>query len=659
MPSPVFTAFDANGDPIPGALLHTLEVGTTNPKVSYADTEGTENDNPVICDAAGRAVVYVKPAPYKYRLELPSGALVWEQDQVLGPATLAAYFLAAYPSLTAALSAIGSDTATLIVDEVVAVTENATIPSTVHVQFYAPGALDLAVGVTVTVQGGWSSGRYRCLTGGGTVDLTDAKLDWVYPEWWGAVSLKAATGTPEDSTAAIDAAIGSFRNVLFDQGIYGSTGGHHQRHDGQVVRGQGIMLLADGQGGTVLYRLSGTTPLYKLGAFIGMSLEQLTFDGNGLGGNLLQVSATLYSRLDFLRFRGQGGTDYALYIDRINTSKLSNLSFEDGNYGNIQTNGAKQQLYSLCENITMGNTNGGYGWDVQNATSWTWLHCHSAAPLRTGSNCSGLRFFNYNGEYDEVDVPWVTIDSTANDVLFDGGYSGHATNATVLPVFDLVGACRNVTIRNYRVADSISLAGRPIVRLNGCVSPTLENIHVRSTLSNSFTLVQGVTAASTDVKCTNVRQHTGSAGTMEWYATRLILERLDAAQSFVVGTSQSITLHKVTGAVTRTNAGRFTLIDTDDAEQTLSVNDATPDIAAGRLWVSANTVPTTITDLDNALGIVDGDEVMILLADANTTFDLSANANMKGNGGVDFTGSGGWVRARAINNVWYCECFTP
>lgn len=59
------TFFDANGDPLPGAKLYFTASGTSTPLDTYSDSTGTLNANPVICDSAGRATVYLQAAAYK------------------------------------------------------------------------------------------------------------------------------------------------------------------------------------------------------------------------------------------------------------------------------------------------------------------------------------------------------------------------------------------------------------------------------------------------------------------------------------------------------------------------------------------------------------------------------------------------------------------
>jgi len=86
MPSPWFTALDANGNPIAGALLHTFEAGGTTPKVTYSDAAGTENANPVVCDGSGRATVRLGTGAYRLVLHDADDVAVpgADEDNVIG-----------------------------------------------------------------------------------------------------------------------------------------------------------------------------------------------------------------------------------------------------------------------------------------------------------------------------------------------------------------------------------------------------------------------------------------------------------------------------------------------------------------------------------------------------------------------------------------------
>lgn len=92
MPSPKFTAYDANGDPCNGCKLFAYVAGTTTKQDTYtSSTLGTPNANPVVLDSAGRATVFLDPTDsYKFVLAPaddtdPPAAAHWTVDNVVGP----------------------------------------------------------------------------------------------------------------------------------------------------------------------------------------------------------------------------------------------------------------------------------------------------------------------------------------------------------------------------------------------------------------------------------------------------------------------------------------------------------------------------------------------------------------------------------------------
>jgi hypothetical protein len=90
-------------------------------------------------------------------------------------------------------------------------------------------------------------------------------------------------------------------------------------------------------------------------------------------------------------------------------------------------------------------------------------------------------------------------------------------------------------------------------------------------------------------------------------------------------------------------------------DQTLSVNDSTPSVGPGNVFVTANTLATTIIDLD---GVARENQkiVTIVFGDANTTVDFTTpGTQMRGNGGVDWSPSiGDSMICTHVDQVWYC-----
>lgn len=85
-PNPVFTAWDDNGDPLSGALLYTYAAGTTTPLTTFNNVDLNPithaNANPVVCDSAGRATIFLSPTSYKWILKTAAGATIWTRDNI-------------------------------------------------------------------------------------------------------------------------------------------------------------------------------------------------------------------------------------------------------------------------------------------------------------------------------------------------------------------------------------------------------------------------------------------------------------------------------------------------------------------------------------------------------------------------------------------------
>jgi len=82
-PFPIFTAADANGNPLSGGKLYSYAAGTSTPLDTYTDnTTDSPNLNPVILNAAGQANVWYGDAMYKLVLYDANDVLQWEEDNI-------------------------------------------------------------------------------------------------------------------------------------------------------------------------------------------------------------------------------------------------------------------------------------------------------------------------------------------------------------------------------------------------------------------------------------------------------------------------------------------------------------------------------------------------------------------------------------------------
>ena len=106
--------FDANGNPLSGGKLYTYRSGTSTPKQTYSDGDGTANANPVVLDSEGSADVWLDDdEPYRFRLETSSGALRWQRD---GVTNASSSVLRSVANIAALKLISGSSTVTTIVD---------------------------------------------------------------------------------------------------------------------------------------------------------------------------------------------------------------------------------------------------------------------------------------------------------------------------------------------------------------------------------------------------------------------------------------------------------------------------------------------------------------------------------------------------------------
>jgi hypothetical protein len=103
-PDPALTIFNADGDPVSGALLYTYAAGTTTPATTYSDVAlTTPNSNPVVADSAGRLTVVLVPGQsYKYIAKTSAGVTLWTRDNIL-----------AVPNSAATLDVLGTAGETL------------------------------------------------------------------------------------------------------------------------------------------------------------------------------------------------------------------------------------------------------------------------------------------------------------------------------------------------------------------------------------------------------------------------------------------------------------------------------------------------------------------------------------------------------------------
>lgn len=108
----------------------------------------------------------------------------------------------------AAAAALAAERA-LVINSTIAVDEGTTIPATVGTLALPGCDVVIAEDVTLTINGAFAAGRHQVFSGDGTADLNSAKINGVFPEWWG-ITVGA------DNTAAFQKACDAHLTVIGD-----------------------------------------------------------------------------------------------------------------------------------------------------------------------------------------------------------------------------------------------------------------------------------------------------------------------------------------------------------------------------------------------------------------------------------------------------------
>lgn len=195
----VFRAFTQSGTfgPLAGGWLYFYAAGTNTPQAAYSDHTGaTALANPLQLDANGQANFWLKSG-LTYKINLVDSALAqqtgWPVDNIAGDTTAAAIAALAgadgagligyqnpvfgaavrtleakasdilnaadFPSLTEAVTAIGSDPMTILVSSAVAIADDLTIPANIAIEVLGSGVITVPDGKRLTINGHFTAPR--------------------------------------------------------------------------------------------------------------------------------------------------------------------------------------------------------------------------------------------------------------------------------------------------------------------------------------------------------------------------------------------------------------------------------------------------------------------------------------------------------------------
>lgn len=132
---------------------------------------------------------------------------------ITGTSTL----LSSYASFSAAITALGSSTAVLLIDAAASIVDNISVPSNITLSFVNGNVATVSAGKTLTINGDVRVDARRQIFGTtGTVTFAEGSVLEIFPEWWGAVPNGVV-----DCTSAFNNALAQRNHLIrVSDGIY-------------------------------------------------------------------------------------------------------------------------------------------------------------------------------------------------------------------------------------------------------------------------------------------------------------------------------------------------------------------------------------------------------------------------------------------------------
>jgi hypothetical protein len=492
------------------------------------------------------------------------------------------------------------------------------------------------------------------------VRLLDTSTDAVgfRPEDYGAVGdCDITTGTGTDDTVAMQACVtaaaaadshvtlnpGSFYKVT-DTIWAGAPDGSTSECKGFVGWGSGIYGAVDNK--PVIDAAGGHGPdrYYRGFRVIGDETTQPS-----CGILFARGPANLSSGLAYcqdLFFDGYYQTS-AAYIFSSETNSWENCYFINraGIAAVILTDTNSRGLTS--PNITLGGSTS----TIQNFLNCTFSYLKATSV--TDSTCvevesfQGVRFRGCQTNATPADIPHITIyddpdggGADPNDIsIVDHSWHGAKAICVQLRTRGAAGICKN--FRLVRSRNGLTSTNADVV-----VDANFTVKHCDAEVGKGF----NASAANVDLSddC-RIRSVDDSVATVIQLSDTFHGE-IHCLSTDTLTLSGAASVRK--GWIYYSDLG--TRVPVGDNTLTLDIDTAIPDVSKGEVYVTANT--GAAPPITSFTGGKHGQQITILIKDANTTFDFTAS-DLKGHGGVDWVATiGSTLKATysGAGDVWYC-----
>lgn len=417
-------------------------------------------------------------------------------------------------SISSAVTVIGSSITTIVVSSTMTLSANTTVPSNVTLKVVRGGYISNTASKTLTVNGAFEAGPYEIFTNFLSTNIVLNNCEFSYPEWFGA---KADNSF--DNVNAINAVVKLGLPTQFNRGTYLTSS--------SATLNTPVTISGRGKGKTIIKRSSAGSAIFVV-ASSSASIEDLTLDGNSLGGSVLISSESLGSHYYRIQLKNTGGTSYAWRFWASGSGnqffRVEDIDF-NGNYGNMWV---ESLTYGRIVGLQMHDNNGGYHIDCSSSNTF---HQFTDTTIRDSyfrggkginmSGVSGIRKITFDGGYIRIDTftePWFRSAYTGAggevaNIEFKGFTIDQKVDLVGTPIFD-VGNYQHV-FDNNRILNSAGSTNHSIFRDRGTNNLVWRNSVVEST--NRWLFFSTDTTGGFNTVMENVNYTQGVPGTVVWY----------------------------------------------------------------------------------------------------------------------------------------------
>jgi hypothetical protein len=596
-----------------------------------------------------KGITYLSDAP-----TISTVPRAYGTNSVLQPSlTTPTYYVSQFANFLTALTFIGTDESTLVIDKVTAVgTSSVSIPATMRIRWEGAGMLTLTTSRTLTVRSSTRDWPVRqlfsnALSGQGTVSFsgnltaTDFRSEW----WGGGVGISATINTA--AWNALAAAVASVAGngagtILASTGQYDFNGlvtfGTDANFSDVSIKGTGLYTLFNWTGATngTMFRVNKgrnnrfddfrLTSSVAIGTTIGMILTGPSGSLQTSGCTFTNVTARGFSKGLSI---GEGSASAA-------ELQFNNCNFSENATGVFQSGNGNTVVISYV-NTSFGN-NTTAGLNLGDGSGATHLFgCSFAANGTAGNNSTGdlLLSLGWNGTVHiggaRFEIGNGTTDAFRGGVINLGGMGSVSLLNAVITSDGVPTAVPFIMGTGNWLIDGMAAFGDGadgfiLINVDGNQNGALTIRNSRIQNSNTRTVPGGgvnTTMLGIQFDPTN----TGSIGL-----------RIKAENNFAGGFAKFDDIDAVigeaiggTGKVIANRRINAVSAQVSQDWQTFGNQDATPSVKWGNTFKTNDTAPVSQTTMDDG---VDGQLVTIYFADGNRTLVDGATQQLAG--GVNF-----------------------